>query len=89
MIPPLPTPDALDDVRLLTIPAAAALLAVSENTVRRMMRAGELRPVPVWGKQRIPLTELRAYLARQSDPVLIPTAIGPTLGRTRRGAGRV
>ncbi len=54
---------------LLTYREAAEALAVSEATVKRLVRSGELRPVKVASSPRIAPDELVAYVERLRQPV--------------------
>ncbi len=47
---------------LHTVPQAAALLAVSENTVWNLIRKGELRGVKIGTARRIAHSELERYV---------------------------
>lgn len=49
---------------LLTIPAAAARLAVSRRTVERLIRAGQLQRIRIGGAVRIDPADLTDYIAR-------------------------
>lgn len=57
-------PPTLDDCRLLSVRTVAATLALSDESVYRLIRAGTLRAVVVKGKRRIRLTDLHAYVSR-------------------------
>ncbi len=67
-------PDASADVRgqtdaepLYTVAQAAALLAVSERTVRRRIASGEVAAVKVGGQYRVPASALGVH-APDSEP---------------------
>ena len=49
---------------LLTIDAACAVLAVSRQTLYRLIRAGELHPSRVGERLRFRPADVRAYLER-------------------------
>jgi excisionase family DNA binding protein len=53
------TPDAL-----LTISGTARLLGLSRDTVREMVRDGDLPTVRIRTRSRIPIHAVRAYLSR-------------------------
>ncbi len=68
-------PDGETDVRgqtdvepLYTVAQAAALLAVSERTVRRRIASGELTAVKVGGQYRVPSSAIGVH-APDSPPV--------------------
>ncbi len=50
--------------KALTIPEAAAMLAMSEVSIRRMLKSGVLKAVRASpkGSYRIPITEIDRYL---------------------------
>lgn len=53
---------------LVKYKTAAQLLDVSESTVKRLIKAGELHPVSIGGASRLRRTELEAFVAAlQSD----------------------
>ncbi len=54
---------------LLTYREAAEALAVSEATVKRLVRSGDLRPVKVATSPRIAPDELVAFVDRLRQPV--------------------
>ena len=62
----LPDPSEYEGVTLLSTAKAAALLDISETSVRALVAAGELRTILILSKRRIPLPELRAYVDRQA-----------------------
>jgi excisionase family DNA binding protein len=51
--------------RLLTVQEVAATLRVSNMTVYRLIRAGELRAIRVGRGYRLRETDVDAYLARE------------------------
>ncbi len=59
---------------LLTYREAAEALAVSEATVKRLVRSGDLRPVKVASSPRISPDELVAYVERLRQPVPVRAA---------------
>jgi len=63
------TADPADDLYAFSFAQVGARLDVSESTVRRMVRAGQLRAVPVWGKPRVLPSELRRYLDQLDTPL--------------------
>lgn len=52
---------------LLTMPEAAAVLGLSERTIRRLVAAGEITPVKVLGRPRLRRDDLTAYVAGLSQ----------------------
>jgi len=52
---------------LLSVKAAAELLGVSDSTVRRLVRRGELRPLRVGIQLRFPQEELERHAAERGD----------------------
>jgi excisionase family DNA binding protein len=64
------TPKNLDhdpdeyDLRAHTPEQVAELLGVSTRTIRRMVAAGQLKPIQVWGMPRFTSAAIRAFLAR-------------------------
>jgi excisionase family DNA binding protein len=52
---------------LLSVKAAAELLGVSDSTVRRLVRAGELRPLRIGVQLRFAQEELERYAAERGD----------------------
>jgi excisionase family DNA binding protein len=48
-----------------TLPQAAAMLGISYMTVYRWVRAGKLKPEKVWGRQIIPLEQLRQVATKK------------------------
>ncbi len=85
-------PDGETDVRgqtdaepLYTVAQAAALLAVSERTVRRRIASGEVVAVKVGGQYRVPSSALGVHVP-DSPPVTPAGHRAP--GRRGRAAGR-
>jgi excisionase family DNA binding protein len=56
--------------RLLRFDEAASLLGCSPSTVRKLAGAGELRTVRLIQDQRIPLSEIEAFIQRKLDEAL-------------------
>jgi excisionase family DNA binding protein len=54
---------------LLRLRQAAETLEVSEVTVRRLIRRGELPAVRIGGQLRVPQADLLAYITTQREPV--------------------
>lgn len=52
----------LEDIRLLTLAEAAALLQVSTRTLQRMIRGGELPAFKVGGQWRLREAQLRQWI---------------------------
>jgi excisionase family DNA binding protein len=50
---------------LLTIPQAAAVLAVGRTTIYELIGGGELEAVHIGRSVRVPVAELHAFVARQ------------------------
>jgi excisionase family DNA binding protein len=63
---PCPQSDPAPQLLVLTYRQAANSLQVSERTVWGLVQAGQLRAVRIGRAVRIPVTELRAYLDRQT-----------------------
>jgi excisionase family DNA binding protein len=57
------------DRRWLTLPEAASYLALSPNTVRHIIHAGELRAVRIGLMFRIDRTDLDQFMLRRSQVV--------------------
>jgi excisionase family DNA binding protein len=58
----------MDEDRLLTVPEVAQLIGAQPETVRRWLRAGELRGFQPGGKRlgyRVRESELRRFLAKR------------------------
>ena len=53
---------------LLTIDATCGVLAVSRQTLYRLVRAGELHPTRVGERMRFRPGDLRAYVDRHREP---------------------
>lgn len=51
------------------LPEVGRRLGVSTDTVQRMVRAGDLPCISVWGKRRVTHRALLAYLAARETPV--------------------
>jgi excisionase family DNA binding protein len=66
---PTQVPTATDDLWAFSFAQVGERLGVSESTIRRMVRAGQLRTVPVWGKPRVLPSELRRYLDQLDTPI--------------------
>lgn len=58
----------MTEIKLLTFAAAGELLAVSRDTVRRLVRAGKLRAVYPSARPRIPASEVARYVAELCAP---------------------
>jgi excisionase family DNA binding protein len=50
---------------LLTIPQAAAALAVGRTTIYELIGAGDIEAVHIGRSARVPVAELHAFVARQ------------------------
>jgi len=48
---------------LLTVPEAAAVLAISRSKLYELLASGALESVRIGGSRRIPVTSLEAYVA--------------------------
>lgn len=48
---------------LLTVPEAAAALAISRSKLYELLTAGTLQSIRIDGSRRIPVTALHAYIA--------------------------
>jgi excisionase family DNA binding protein len=60
--------EKFDDIRLLTLDEAAALLQVSKRTLQRMIKISELPAFKVGGQWRLRETQLRQWVEhRQSS----------------------
>jgi excisionase family DNA binding protein len=57
---------------LLTVAAVCRLLAVSKQTVYRLVRAGELKPTRVGDRLRFEPDDVRDYLERHREAVASP-----------------
>jgi excisionase family DNA binding protein len=58
----------LEDMRLLTLAEAAALLQVSTRTLQRMIRSGELPAFKVGGQWRLREALLRQWIEIRESP---------------------
>ncbi len=64
----LPIYPASDSPRLLlTVPEAAAALAISRSKLYELLTAGLIRSVRIDGSRRIPVEALHAYVVRLID----------------------
>jgi excisionase family DNA binding protein len=61
--------------RLLRFDEAASLLGCSSSTVRKLAWAGELRTVRLIHDQRIPLSEIDAFIQRKLDEALAQSEV--------------
>jgi excisionase family DNA binding protein len=52
---------------LLTVPEAAAALAISRSKLYELLAAGLIRSVRIDGSRRVPVEALEAYVARLLD----------------------
>jgi excisionase family DNA binding protein len=59
----------LDNIRLLTLSEAAALLHVSTRTLQRMIRSGELPALKVGGQWRVRESQLRQWIEKRESSV--------------------
>lgn len=77
--------------RLLTFARAGEMLAVSRDTVRRLVRAGKLRAVYPSARPRIPASEIERYIRELCAPNVLQFAVKPeTKGRlSRRDAAKL
>jgi excisionase family DNA binding protein len=64
------SPDA-DNAYAYALPEVARRLGVSRHTVGRMIAAGELPVVRVYGIRRVTHRALQAYLDRLSEPLTV------------------
>lgn len=69
-------------------PAVAERLGVSERTVRRMVAAGELPVISVWGRRRVTHRALLAYLDRLETPLVGSPPVGRLQAVSRQTAAR-
>lgn len=55
--------------KLLIVKETAARLSVSESTIYRLMKKGELRPIKIGGSLRFDELDLEAYIqqAKEAD----------------------
>lgn len=58
--------DGHHNLKLLPIIEVAEMLGVSKRTVDRMIAAGEFQIVKVLRSTRIPLSEIKAYIKRNT-----------------------
>ena len=59
----------LDNIRLLTLSEAAALLHVSTRTLQRMIRSGELPALKVGGQWRVRESQLTQWIEKRESSV--------------------
>jgi excisionase family DNA binding protein len=59
---------ATNEPKLLTFAQAGALMSVSRDTVRRLVRAGKLRAVYPSARPRIPTSEIDRYIRELCAP---------------------
>ena len=59
----------LDNIRLLTLSEAAALLHVSTRTLQRMIRSGELPALKVGGQWRMRESQLTQWIEKRESSV--------------------
>jgi len=59
----------LDNIRLLTLSEAAALLHVSTRTLQRMIRSGELPALKVGGQWRVRESQLIQWIEKRESSV--------------------
>jgi excisionase family DNA binding protein len=57
---------------LLTITAVCNLLAISKQTLYRLIRAGELKPTRVGDRLRFEPEDVRAYVERNREAAGVP-----------------
>lgn len=60
-----PPPDPQSTTQLHSIDTVAARLAVSRDTVRRLIAREDLIAIRIGGVLRVPATELEAFVERQ------------------------
>jgi excisionase family DNA binding protein len=53
-----------DELRAFTPEQLAEMLGISTRTVRRMVAAGQIKPIRVWGMPRFTAASIRAFLQR-------------------------
>jgi excisionase family DNA binding protein len=56
---------------LLTVPEAAAALAISRSKLYELLAAGSIRSVRIDGSRRIPVEELEVYVAVLLDQEVV------------------
>ena len=61
--------DNIEDLRLLTLPEAAALLHVSTRTLQRMIRRNELPAFKVGGQWRVRESQLSRWIEGREDAI--------------------
>jgi excisionase family DNA binding protein len=59
----------LENIRLLTLAEAAALLQVSTRTLQRMIRSSKLPAFKVGGQWRVRESQLREWIERRENSV--------------------
>jgi excisionase family DNA binding protein len=59
-----------DNIQLVTLSEAAALLQVSTRTLQRMIRSGELPALKVGGQWRLRETQLRQWIETRESSVI-------------------
>lgn len=59
---------SMDLTLLLSYPDAGARIGVSDSTIKRLVKAGELRSVKVGSAPRIHIADLEEYADRLRDP---------------------
>lgn len=59
-----------DDERMLTVKDIAERLQTNQETIRRWLRAGELRGMQLGDRSgyRVPVSELRRFIAARMSP---------------------
>ena len=65
-----PTTDLIDndpDLRLVTLPDAAKCLAVSRGALYTLLSTGELASIHIGRARRVPITELRRFIAQRLE----------------------
>jgi excisionase family DNA binding protein len=70
--PPAPSTDQQPAPPFLSLTAAADWLCVSVSTLKRMIAKGELTTVRVGARQKIPASQLAAYVAKD---ILLPSQV--------------
>ena len=65
-------PEAL--LLLVTVVAAAKMLSVGRTTVYRLIEAGEIEAIKVFGGTRIVVASLVAYIERQRGQPVVSTS---------------
>lgn len=59
--------DLDDDLRLVTLPAAARFLSVSRGSLYDLLTTGQLASVHIGRSRRIPMGELRRYIRERLE----------------------